>query len=320
MFILLLSNALLSRWMVQAARMVGVPTVAELLNLFVDKHSMPTVVVGPSHFSVEHTMQGQSPSERSLTNAWGEVVEIMVISPAVDLSHFKPREMEGNVPKSIFCVAYFGRISIEKNPGLFLLTAREVLDNNPFVRFVVIGDGPLRQSMEELAMRLEIKDSVNFVGMLKGESLLGALRSIDVIVNPSLRAWSETFCIANIEAMAVGIPLVTFAVGGIGEYIDAPDNFVEFSEDQDQSRDFRIFENAVIVDVPTPRAVAAAVLTLIDDDGLRDRISSAGRRTVEKYFSIERQVAEYTRLYRRLQRLGDFEFSTPGSDARSGEL
>jgi hypothetical protein len=38
---------------------------------------------------------------------------------------------------------------------------------------------------------------------------------MDVVVNPSLRAWSETFCIVNIEVMAMEIPLITFAVGGL---------------------------------------------------------------------------------------------------------
>jgi glycosyltransferase involved in cell wall biosynthesis len=52
-----------------------------------------------------------------------------------------------------------------------------------------------------------------YLGWL-GEELPSALRGMDIIVNPSLRAWSETFCISNIEAMAMKIPLVTFAVGG----------------------------------------------------------------------------------------------------------
>ena len=45
------------------------------------------------------------------------------------------------------------------------------------------------------------------------------LASLDVMVNPSLRAWSETLCIANVEAMAMRLPVVTFGVGGVGEYV-----------------------------------------------------------------------------------------------------
>ncbi len=52
------------------------------------------------------------------------------------------------------------------------------------------------------------------IGWLSGDDYLQALSSLTLVVNPSLRAWSETFCIANIEAMAMGKPIVTFAVGG----------------------------------------------------------------------------------------------------------
>ena len=42
---------------------------------------------------------------------------------------------------------------------------------------------------------------------------------MDVVVNPSLRSVAETFCIVNVEAMALGIPVVSFKAGGVGEYL-----------------------------------------------------------------------------------------------------
>ena len=53
--------------------------------------------------------------------------------------------------------------------------------------------------------------------MRYGDDLVRSLAAMDVLVNPSLRAWSETFCIVNVEAMAMGVPLVSFGVGGIRE-------------------------------------------------------------------------------------------------------
>lgn len=54
------------------------------------------------------------------------------------------------------------------------------------------------------------------VGWLQhGTPLYRELQLLDVLVNPTTRAWSETFCIANIEGMAMGIPLVTTGVGGV---------------------------------------------------------------------------------------------------------
>jgi glycosyltransferase involved in cell wall biosynthesis len=91
-----------------------------------------------------------------------------------------------------------------------------LLQLHPFARFVVVGDGPLRQSLEDLAIRLDISWAVSFLGWVGSDQnqLSGVLRGLDAVVNPSLRAWSETFCIANIEAMAMAVPLITFGVGG----------------------------------------------------------------------------------------------------------
>ena len=57
-------------------------------------------------------------------------------------------------------------------------------------------------------------------GWVSAEALPIYLRAVDVMINPSVRGWSETFCIANIETMAMSIPLVTLGVGGVGEYIE----------------------------------------------------------------------------------------------------
>ena len=198
----------------------------------------------------------------------------------------------------ILRVALFARLAIEKSPGLFMMAAREILDKNPYFQFVIIGDGELRTNLVELSHRLNINNAVEFMGMLAGNELTKVLQTIDIVVNPSLRAWSETFCIANIEAMATGIPLVTFGVGGIGEYI-------EQEADSDVSHDsqtslYQIVKNAILVNEPSPKAIAAAVMTLADDTDLRIRIGLAGRRTVESYFSIDRQMNEYASMYREL--------------------
>ena len=69
--------------------------------------------------------------------------------------------------------------------------------------------------MEDIFLDACRRQLVLCSGWLSGVSFVNALKSVDVVVNPSLRAWSETFCIANIEVMAMSIPLVTFAVGGV---------------------------------------------------------------------------------------------------------
>ena len=96
------------------------------------------------------------------------------------------------------------------------MAAHAILMRIPHARFVIIGDGPLKQHMQFLAERLDILWAVEFVGWINhGAQLISYLAGLDVVINTSLRGWSETFCIANIEVMSMGIPLVTFAVGGM---------------------------------------------------------------------------------------------------------
>jgi len=187
----------------------------------------------------------------------------------------------------------------EKNPGLFLQAAYEILQVYPFARFTIIGDGVLRGPLEDLAARLQISWAVHFTGWASGADLPGLLTGMDIVINPT--SWPETFCIANIEVMSMAVPLVTFAVGGIGEYVQDPALTLDHSHKfNDSSGDFAASANAVVVHRASPGALARAALHLIRRPALRRLIGQSGRQTVLKHFSIERQMQQYSQLYRSL--------------------
>ena len=191
-------------------------------------------------------------------------------------------------------------------------------DTDNFVEYYA-GEGLLKGKLMELASRLDISWAVHFAGWADSH-LPRILAGIDIMVNPSLRGHSETFCIANIEAMAMGIPLVTFAVGGVGEYVDHVLNplfnsgdvhSVDTTVDVDVSSDgesitqqttlpFTISTNAAIVNHATPEAIAEAVFYLIRHDDVRESISRAGIGTVDAHFTSERQMRQYRDVYRNI--------------------
>jgi glycosyltransferase involved in cell wall biosynthesis len=105
-------------------------------------------------------------------------------------------------------------MSLGKNVGLFIQAAAVIFKHHPFARFRVIGEGFISAELKSLAVRLAIDHVVDFVGWAVHEELPSVLADLDIVVNPSLRGWAETFCIANMEVMAMEISLVTFAVGG----------------------------------------------------------------------------------------------------------
>ena len=338
-----------------AARSLGIPTIAELLNLWVDADAAPDVLVGPSLFSVQHgsvswlfsaRKRDQSclvtplPLARQLEPSSDVGLQLqrhacgpasMVISPGVDTQLFDPQRQALrpallHFPDAVACppaagclvVAFVARLSSEKNPGLFLLAAHAALQSHPHARFVVVGGGHLSEHLQILALRLGISSQVYFPGWVAHDDLPALFRAVDIVVNPSVRGWSETFCIANTEAMAMQVPLVTFAAGGVGQYVRDPAGSSKSQADpsaeaQLQEGAFSIGDNAVVVHEASPQALAAAVAALLDDRALRERLGAAGRSTVVEFFRVEQQMWQYERLYRQLYR------SSKGGKGGKGE-
>ncbi|KAJ1440182.1 hypothetical protein B484DRAFT_443608 [Ochromonadaceae sp. CCMP2298] len=360
------------------AATLGIPTVAELPNHFLDPAILPSVIVAPS----SHTLE--QPHLQALLEAqWGRegeegkdasrgkspLLAAVVVSPAVDTNLFRPRASSNTstgdgryrhpgcpstdsnggdtdtesetiaesgdpaAESACIVIGYCARLSPEKSPGLFLQAAFEILQAHPSVRFTIIGDGPLRRSAEELAVRLKMSFAVHFAGWVSSKQLPRMLAGIDVVVNTSL--WPETFCISNIEVMSVGIPLVTFAVGGIGEYVHSPREEVQpggtvesgvglngavssigagdSSTDSSNSTNrtsadtsfstafFSLSSNAVLVNHATPTAIASAVNYLITHPDVRRDIGAQARSTVLERFHIQRQMHQYAELYTALR-------------------
>ncbi|CAM9803837.1 unnamed protein product [Choristocarpus tenellus] len=176
-------------------------------------------------------------------------------------------------------VGFAGRMAPEKGPGLFLLIAKEVAAIFPFARFVMIGDGPLRHTLESMTQRLGIESLVQFTGWASKDQLPRLMGGLDVFLNPSLT--NETFGIANVEAMAVGVPVISFGLGGAMQYLSHN-------------------VNSMVIDDPAPRAVANAVAQLLEDKSHRKALGERARADVEANFGVEAMVKRWTEAYEML--------------------
>lgn len=281
-----------------SARLLNIPTVSELMNLYPHPYIIPSVFVGPSQYSIEHETVTEAIEQFLLlpyTQSWNN--SRIVISPSVDTNLFDPnielkRKVSSNCSDDFLSIGYVARLSIDKNPGLVLLTAKYLLSKYQHLRFIFIGDGAIKAKMEDLAKRLDINDSVEFVGWIVTEELPVWLKQLDIVINTSMRK-GETFCISNIEVMSMSIPLVTFGVSGIGQYIDARplDSF------NHSNQSFQVMNNLVLVHEASPKAIGEAIEVLILNATLRNIIGVNARRTVLNYFSTSKQMKEYENLY-----------------------
>lgn len=170
-----------------------------------------------------------------------------------------------------------------KGHQVLLEGASVVLKGHGNVRFLIIGDGPLRNELALHAEEMGISSKVVFAGQRKDVASL--LRLGDLFVLPSTER--EGLGIALIEAMAEGLPVVGTRLGGIPEVIDEG-------------------VNGFLVAPGSSHELAAALEWLIMDKALREKMGQMGRRIYEQRFTVARMNQSIDALYdenaRRLQR------------------
>jgi glycosyltransferase involved in cell wall biosynthesis len=171
-------------------------------------------------------------------------------------------------------VGVAARLQVEKGVKFFLESAAYILQYLPHTHFLVIGDGPLRQELQAYADRLAVQHRVHFLGFqLDARALIGLL---DVLVVPSL---SEGTPLVTLEAMDAGVPVVASAVGGMIEQI------------RDRCE-------GLLVPSGDSRALAEAVLHLLQNPSFAQKLGESGRARVSSHFRFAEMVQETEAVYR----------------------
>jgi len=165
-----------------------------------------------------------------------------------------------------------GRLTIQKGHAVLLEAIAQLAPAYPRAQFAFAGDGPLRPSLQIQADRLGIGNRVHFLGVQ--EDVASLLFASDVFVQPSL--W-EGLSLALLEALFAGVPVVATRVEGV----------VDVVEDE---------KSALLVAPGEVDPLAAALVRVIDDRGLRTRIARAGQDRAEKNFGIDKMCRAYEGL------------------------
>ena len=133
------------------------------------------------------------------------------ISNSVDTSYFRSPERPAEFSQTISLI-FPARLTSDKGHGDLLDVCTRLRRKGLRFRLVFAGDGPARQSLEDLVGRLDLRDVVHFAGQLKRDDLLREMSTADIGVFPSPL---EMLPCAVIEMMATGLPVVAYAAGGI---------------------------------------------------------------------------------------------------------
>lgn len=155
----------------------------------------------------------------------------------------------------------------------FLHAAARVGGPLPDARFVLVGDGALRQDMEKLARDLGIGERVLFTGARTDTREL--FSALDLVVSPS---HSEGMSNVILEAMSMARPILATSVGGTRELL-------------------RHQVTGVLVPPHDPAALAEAMLSLFSDRGRAKALGARAREEAESRFGLKEMVHRYTNLY-----------------------
>jgi len=112
-------------------------------------------------------------------------------------------------------VLFVGRLVSDKGADLLIRAISVLNENGRRVRAKIIGDGPERASLQELAEALRLGDQIIFCGSLSHDKLAGELARSKVLAVPS--RWSEPFGIVALEGLACGCAVVASDGGGLEE-------------------------------------------------------------------------------------------------------
>ena len=181
-----------------------------------------------------------------------------------------------NIPLDAMVFGTVARLTPMKGIEFSIQAFAEILQHLPDAIYVLVGDGDKSREYQELTVSLGIKNSVKFLGYQA--NVFDPLTAMDIFLFPSLK---EAMGISVVEALAVGLPVVSTNVGGLPEVITSDvGSLVQPSDSHAMARE------------------AIAIAT-----GNRDELAKNARLRAEEMFSVASMVSKTSAVYQKLLKL-----------------
>ena len=211
--------------------------------------------------------------------------KVIRIYNRIEIDHYSPREENGsreqirrefNVGEDTLLVGAVGRLVWQKGFEYLIRAIPNILETSPRTRLLLVGQGPLREELEELAKNLKLDEHVIFTGFRS--DIREILSAIDMLVVPSLL---EGFPMITLEGMAMAKPVIATHIDGIKEQIVDT-------------------ESGILIPPRDLGAITEAIVRLSTDRELAQKLGLEARRRVENEFTVERMVSQTDKVYQSL--------------------
>ena len=180
------------------------------------------------------------------------------------------------IPGDVLVVGAVARLEEVKRLDLFHAAAAHIVRALPDTKFVIAGSGSQESRLKGLFRKSGLEHSVRFLG--HRNDVHDVLRALDLLL---ITSDQEGIPMALLEAMALGIPVVSRAVGGIPEVIEDGCS-------------------GILVPSGEPHALAQVCLVALRNQELRRRLACAAAQTVASRFSAQANAEQTFRIYRNL--------------------
>jgi glycosyltransferase involved in cell wall biosynthesis len=226
-----------------------------IANHFADR------VIGVSEDATELCRRQNPASAAKMARVWN----------GIDVGRF-----QYSGPTSSCAAVSVGRLSAEKDFATLVRAVAVVRQHVPEFRLLMVGDGAERTSLEALASELGLNDCITFLG--ERRDVPAVLTQAGFYVASSR---TEGISLTILEAMSVGLPVVTTAVGGSPEIIDEG-------------------VTGLLAPPRNPQALAEAIIKMCERRPEWPAMGTAGRSRVEQHFNVRTMMNAYERIYEEL--------------------
>jgi colanic acid/amylovoran biosynthesis glycosyltransferase len=197
--------------------------------------------------------------------------------PAIDIEKFGFRNEKTSTNKTI--VISTGRLEYVKGFVFAFLGIQQLVNEGIDVEYRIVGGGKEEEYLRFLIQRLGLENSIKLLGPLSPDEVGLELAAADIYLSSSL---SEGISNAVLEAMAIGIPVISTSVGGMPEVIEEG-------------------ITGLLVEPYAPVQIADAIKRFIDSPKLKDKCSINSRKRIETEYGFERLIQVFIESYESLK-------------------
>jgi len=212
--------------------------------------------------------------------------KVFAIPNGVNTELFRPMDMQEargkmGMERDAPCVGYQGNIRKHEGIEYLIEAASHLVKQVPNVHFLIVGDGPAKEQLVDLARSSGLLERFSFVGQVAYESVPTYIACMDVCVVPRNRARFQKTGISSLklrEYLACGRPVVGSDITGVGDVL-------------------REANAGMAVTPENTRELAEAIIGLLQDKALRGQMGKNGREYAVENLSWDATARKLTRVY-----------------------